>query len=323
MLSGNRWSKQMFILKVPAAISVSLLMCVMGCGHSPQHSPPFNPRPSGKPVVIANPVPKPDNSPSAPSPSLSHTPTATPTDASAPCTGAKSCVPTIAPTISPTVSPTPSESPQPPDAASPNPKRPVILVPGFMEAVPAAFLKGISAHLKKQGWDKVYYLNNGLVVAKAEKYAQRVKDKVDAVLKATGSNKVDIIAHSYGGLYTRYYLKNLGGTEQVDHFISIASPHKGTNLAYMGPFLESARQMKPGSEFLTDLNAGDVTPGALCYAAIRTNTDEIVFPADNAILDGADNYLIRTREHFSILYTKETYQIITNTLNKSCHIQSP
>lgn len=204
------------------------------------------------------------------------------------------------------------------DKNAPYSKRPVIFVPGFMEAIPSVFFYGIKNHLKKNGWENLYYLNNGLVIGSAEKYAQNVKEKIEEVLQETGADKVDIVAHSYGGVYTRYFIKNLDGGDKIEHFISISSPHKGTKLARVGAFLKSARQMSPNSQFLKDLNADDPTPGDICYATIRSNPDMIIWPYDSAVLDGANNHFVGTQDHFSILYSKKTHGIVQKTLSNPC-----
>ncbi len=53
-----------------------------------------------------------------------------------------------------------------------------------------------------------------------------LKDKVDQVLIKTGAEKVDIVAHSMGGLLAKYYIKHFG-QDKVDKFVDIATPHLG------------------------------------------------------------------------------------------------
>lgn len=54
-----------------------------------------------------------------------------------------------------------------------------------------------------------------------------LKSKVDQVLKQTGAEKVDIVAHSMGGLLAKYYIKHFG-ENKVDKFVDIATPHLGS-----------------------------------------------------------------------------------------------
>ncbi|MCX6717676.1 MAG: hypothetical protein NTU76_03315 [Candidatus Taylorbacteria bacterium] len=53
-----------------------------------------------------------------------------------------------------------------------------------------------------------------------------LKDKIDKVLLQTGAEKVDIIAHSMGGLLSKYYIEHYG-QGKIDKFIDIATPHLG------------------------------------------------------------------------------------------------
>ncbi|MFA6340970.1 MAG: hypothetical protein WCX27_01875 [Candidatus Paceibacterota bacterium] len=58
-----------------------------------------------------------------------------------------------------------------------------------------------------------------------------LKSKIDQILAQTGSDKVDIIAHSMGGLVAKYYIKQYG-EGRVDKFIDIATPHLGSPKAF-------------------------------------------------------------------------------------------
>ena len=53
-----------------------------------------------------------------------------------------------------------------------------------------------------------------------------LKSKIVQILAQTGANKIDIIAHSMGGLLAKYYIKNFDKGE-IDKFIDIATPHLG------------------------------------------------------------------------------------------------
>ncbi len=54
---------------------------------------------------------------------------------------------------------------------------------------------------------------------------------VEDILKKTGSEKVDIIAHSMGGLVTKSYIKTFSGNK-IGKFIDIATPHLGAPSAF-------------------------------------------------------------------------------------------
>jgi triacylglycerol lipase len=56
-------------------------------------------------------------------------------------------------------------------------------------------------------------------------------DRVDEVLRMTGSPKVHLIAHSMGGLDARVLISGLGYGDRVATLTTVATPHRGTNVA--------------------------------------------------------------------------------------------
>lgn len=118
--------------------------------------------------------------------------------------------------------------------------------------------------------------------------AQQLKTKADSALAATGALKIDIIAHSMGGLSSRYYARELGGSDKIEAWVSLGGPNHGTTTAnFCG--LQSCLEMRPGSSFLTSLNTGDETPGAPRYGTWRTPCDNVTTPPESVILVGATN----------------------------------
>ena len=118
--------------------------------------------------------------------------------------------------------------------------------------------------------------------------AQEIKARVDNILATTGATKVDIVTHSMGGLSSRYYSKNLGGSAKIDAWVSLGGPNHGTDSAY-GCFQTSCVEMRPGSTFLNQLNATDETPGTPRYATWWSPCDETINPDESTILSGATN----------------------------------
>ena len=120
--------------------------------------------------------------------------------------------------------------------------------------------------------------------------ANQVRDAANALRSQTGAARIDIVTHSMGGLSSRYYLKNLGGTSVVDEWVSLGGPNHGTNTAY-ACYLFSAgcRDMIGGSSFLNNLNAGDETPGAVRYGTFWSSCDEVINPDSSTLLSGATN----------------------------------
>jgi triacylglycerol lipase len=99
-----------------------------------------------------------------------------------------------------------------------------------------------------------------------------------------------------GGLSSRYYLKNLGGTGSVDEWVSLGGPNHGTNTAKFC-FDTSCKDMRPRSPFLTQLNSGDETPGAVRYRTWGSPCDVVINPDSSVQLTGATNTRTACLEH--------------------------
>jgi triacylglycerol esterase/lipase EstA (alpha/beta hydrolase family) len=176
-----------------------------------------------------------------------------------------------------------------PSAAHP---APVVLVHGTFEGATDNW-STVSPQLRAAGYC-VFALEygergTGDIAASAGQLARFV----DAVLGATGAQKVSLVGHSQGGMMPRWYIKFLGGATKVDDLVGLAPSNHGTTNP--GAFVtgqtvcEACDQQRAGSAFLTQLNAGDETPGNVSYTVVETRYDEIVTPFTSAFLAGGAN----------------------------------
>ncbi len=128
--------------------------------------------------------------------------------------------------------------------------------------------------------------------------AALVQDFVDKVLAATGSDEVDIVAHSEGTLVGGYYVKFLGGAAVVDKYVALTPPWKGNEaygasialdaaaqlgvkeamLNFWEPIAPALLQMAKGSDFMNKMTeSGPYAPG-VTYTNVMTRYDELVMP---------------------------------------------
>ncbi|MFA6390105.1 MAG: alpha/beta fold hydrolase, partial [Patescibacteria group bacterium] len=63
--------------------------------------------------------------------------------------------------------------------------------------------------------------------------AGQLKDKIQEIKEITGKTKVDIVAHSMGGLVARYYVQSSEYQNDVDQLIFLGTPHKGAPEDYL------------------------------------------------------------------------------------------
>ncbi len=60
-----------------------------------------------------------------------------------------------------------------------------------------------------------------------------LKTKIDSVKVICGCSKVDIVAHSMGGLVTRYYAQSAQYGQDIDNLIFLGTPHRGSPKDYL------------------------------------------------------------------------------------------
>ncbi|WP_225631276.1 esterase/lipase family protein [Streptomyces solaniscabiei] len=124
---------------------------------------------------------------------------------------------------------------------------------------------------------------------------------VDNVKARTGASKVAIVNHSMGGLVSQYYLKVLGGNTSVSHLASIAGANHGTTYAGACLIYTTCQQMYPGSSFISQITAGDETPGSTKYATWYSACDGIIIPYTSTRLSGATNNNVLCQTHIGYL----------------------
>lgn len=190
---------------------------------------------------------------------------------------------------------------------------PVVLVPGFF--LPTAIWLPLGKMLKNRGYVNQVTVPHWPSFGDIRDYAAAAAFRAQQLQEKTGAKQIEVIGHSMGGLVLRYYIKRLGGDKVASHYISFGTPQHGTVIGKLWP-CTSTNQMLPGSDFLTDLNAGDETPGAVKYTSIRTNTDEIVLSETSPILEGASNHLVPYAEHLELVWDPRAQKIAFEALAK-------
>jgi triacylglycerol esterase/lipase EstA (alpha/beta hydrolase family) len=148
--------------------------------------------------------------------------------------------------------------------------------------------------------------------------ARFLAEKVEEVLAVEDTERVALVAHSFGGLIARHYLKYAGGASRVAHLSCLGTPHHGTWVSVAGPILTGARQSLPGSAFLAELNDPKVTHGGVPILNIWSKWDGIVVPSTSALLDepGVENRELKYAGHWGLLVSRRAYAWIKQELER-------
>jgi triacylglycerol lipase len=115
------------------------------------------------------------------------------------------------------------------------PRNPVVLAHGLLGfdeirigRARHDYFRGVSARLERDGC-----VVHRCRVAKTASIADRAAD-LAAFVDRLGARRVNLVAHSMGGLDARYALARLGLRSKVTSLVTVGTPHRGTPLADLG-----------------------------------------------------------------------------------------
>ncbi|HMI81380.1 MAG TPA: triacylglycerol lipase [Solirubrobacterales bacterium] len=185
---------------------------------------------------------------------------------------------------------------------------PILFVHGWSGS--ASNWNTMKARFEKDGYPSSHLLAYSYNTSQSNKVTAEteVKARVEQLLASTGAAKVDILAHSMGSLNSRWYVKFVpGGQEKVDDWVSFGGPNHGTSAANLC-FSTSCVEMRVGSKFLGELNAGDETPGAVNYGTWWSPCDEFINPDESVILSGATNTKTACISHLALVSDETVYK---------------
>ena len=132
------------------------------------------------------------------------------------------------------------------------------------------------------------------------------------ITAATGLAPV-LVCHSMGGLVARRWLADQCADARVHRVITIGTPHSGTWLARFSR-MPNAREMAIGSSWLAQLRGRDRPDRAALFTCFYSDCDNVVFPALNATLPGADNRRLHSTAHVELAFRPEVMQWLLHFL---------
>lgn len=189
---------------------------------------------------------------------------------------------------------------------------PVLLVPGWSDTGRA--MAALRIRLVSAGWapERVAVLTFTDPAGGNRAHARELGDSIDAVLARTGADRLDVVAHSMGGLATRAYLRERGGGK-VRRVAFLATPQRGTLAAYLA-FGRGRYDMMPDSPFLQWLNAGPPLPEGVEALTVRTPLDAHVLPNESGTLEGVEDHVVCCPTHAGLIDSLEVFRLLRRFL---------
>jgi len=204
-----------------------------------------------------------------------------------------------------------------PDSTHP----PILLVPGWSDR--ATELEEFRLRLVEAGWspDRILPLEFRDPVGSNLEHAGEVEAAVERLRRETGSDRVDIVAFSMGGLAVRHFLLFEGGSQAARKVAFLGTPHRGTVVAVFA-WGAGGREMIPGSPFLERLNADRPLEGVE-MVSFHTPMDTRVVPNTSALLPGAANVEICCPGHSGMLRDGPTFALVADFLLREGDAEGP
>jgi triacylglycerol esterase/lipase EstA (alpha/beta hydrolase family) len=138
------------------------------------------------------------------------------------------------------------------------------------------------------------------VLGPIDRYVHRIEDAVRQMEAATQRSPI-IVAHSMGGLAVRAWLRDHAADRRVHSIVTIGTPHAGTHMARFA-LSANTRQMREGNRWLRELAASETPERRSLFTCYFGHCDNIVFPARNAMLDGATNHHVPGIAHIDLAF---------------------
>ena len=191
---------------------------------------------------------------------------------------------------------------------------PVVLVPGWFDT--GRDLAALRIRLLGAGLDgaAVRTLTFEDPTGSNMDHAEEIHVAVSELLAETGADRVDIVAHSMGGLATRWYL-NSQPDPPVRRVAFLGTPHHGTLSAHLA-WGDGRDEMLPDSPFLEALNDQSPVPDGIEAITVRTPIDTHVIPGESGTLPGIEDHVVCCPTHPGLLEHEEVFLIVLDFLER-------
>lgn len=151
---------------------------------------------------------------------------------------------------------------------------PVVLVHGYLGTTAA--WGPLVRRLHADGFVNVFTQGYDSLSSGVPQLAVELADQVTTVVRGHQRCGVHLIGYSLGGLVARYAVQRLELDRVVASVATVATPHRGSPLAWLGPG-PAVAQLRPGSALLSDLPPLEATP-RVRWAVIHAGSDLVIPP---------------------------------------------
>jgi predicted alpha/beta hydrolase family esterase len=190
--------------------------------------------------------------------------------------------------------------------------RPVVFVHGYGQN--RGCFRWLAGRMNEQGSGPLFGFNYPWFLS-LDECARRLGREIQRIRRRTGSEEVDLVCHSMGGLVALEYLRQSGVASWVRRCVTIASPHGG--VPWGGPIPgQCGQQIRCGSEYLKRVGHLPVSTPTL---SIFSTHDNVVHPPTTSSLArrGGHDLCLPAGGHLSVLFSEDVARHVISFLGQS------
>lgn len=193
---------------------------------------------------------------------------------------------------------------------------PVLLVHGH--GGKPSDLAAVGNALQKWGVPKIYNIDYAPNDGTIEQVVPQLAAKIDQIRAETGKDQVDLVTHSMGGIFARWYIDFAGGASKVSHLVMISSPNHGIGFARWA-LDPGGRELATDNPHIKALEQGDQTPGKISYTSIWSHMDIYTqfWPWNSAALPHIPDQTVWWGSHSGILNHPDIWAKVRDGLLRS------
>jgi pimeloyl-ACP methyl ester carboxylesterase len=210
-----------------------------------------------------------------------------------------------------------------------SPRRPVVNPLPDDGYRPVVFVHGLGGHPGNFSLMKLFFRYHGRSRSYSfsfgsedplEDVAKRLVLLVDELFQQNNlseSHRVDLVAHSMGGIISRLALEEPSFAKRVATLVTLGTPHSGTYIARYANTLHTL-SLRPNSPVVARLQAQlpwGSRPEFPRLVALHSDADLLLLPATAACVEGAENIQMEGFTHYSYLLHPAAFQRVLEELS--------
>jgi triacylglycerol esterase/lipase EstA (alpha/beta hydrolase family) len=154
-----------------------------------------------------------------------------------------------------------------------------------------------------------------------EELARALESFVRAVVEVTSVPRVELVAHSLGGIVVRLGLLDHDLAGCVKTVITLGTPHHGTHSARFADTV-TIRELRPDSALMRRL-ASTPWPRGVRGATFWSRSDVMVLPPESATIEGTHQIEVTPFTHYSYLIDPRSWSLVRRELELAASRPSP